>query len=94
MPASERDALLASPLDTLVSTSLVAHCGDPCCPPSRPIPVSDVMRARGNRPLAHVLGGLFCTACGSPARAVSLRADCPGGWIIQPVVVPEHLTCQ
>jgi hypothetical protein len=90
VPASERDALLASPLNTLITTALVAHCGDPCCPPPRPIPVADVLRARGNRPLAHVLGGLFCTACGSPAQVVSLRADCPGGWIIQPVVVAEQ----
>jgi hypothetical protein len=57
--------------------------------------MADVLEARGNRPLSHVLSGLFCTACGSPARAVSLRADCPGGWIVQPVVVPtEQLTCQ
>ena len=87
--------MLASPLSTLLETALVAHCGDPYCPPPRPIPVVDVLQARGNRPLSHVLSGLFCTACGSPARAVSLRADCPGGWIVQPVVVPmEHAACQ
>jgi hypothetical protein len=90
VPASEREALLASPLDTLLKTSLIAHCGALGCPPPRPIPVADVMASRGNRPLSAVLHGLFCTACGSPAQAVSLRAECQGGWILQPVVVPQE----
>jgi hypothetical protein len=95
VPASEREALLASPLDTLLKTSLIAHCGVIGCPPPRPIPVADVMAAKGNRPLGHVLGGLFCTACGTAARSISLRAECQGGWIVQPVVVPMGVpVCQ
>jgi hypothetical protein len=95
VPASEREALLASPLGTLLKTSLIAHCGALECPPPRPIPVADVMAASGNKPLAHVLDGLFCTACGTVARSISLRADCQGGWIVQPVVVPQEvLACQ
>ncbi|MBO1078155.1 hypothetical protein [Roseomonas haemaphysalidis] len=83
-----RHHLLRAPLADLRSLTLIAHCGDPDCPPPRPIPVGDVMEARGNRALSNVVGGLHCTACGRAAQTVSLREDCPDGWILQPVVLP------
>lgn len=85
---ARRRRLPSTRLSRLRGLAVIAHCGDPDCPAPRAIPMGDVLAARGDVPLAEVLGGFRCTACGRGAQAVSLRQDCPGGWIVQPVASP------
>jgi hypothetical protein len=89
--ALDQPALLSTPLEQFARLAFVAHCGDPACPATRPIPVSDVNAAKGNAALADVLTGFRCTTCSGEAQSVSLRQKGYGGWIIQPVMTPRTL---
>jgi hypothetical protein len=48
-------------------------------------------RPCGHAALEDVRTGFHCIACSSEARSVSLLQKCYGGWIIQPVLAPDHV---
>jgi hypothetical protein len=83
--ALPRGGVLASPISLWAAWSVRFRCGDPCCPPVRPMPVAELLAARGDLSVRAMAGTLRCSVCGQAAADVSLRRACPGGEVIQPV---------
>ena len=76
---------LNSPISRWDGWAVRFRCGDPCCPPIRPLAVAELLAARGDVTVRAMAASLRCSVCGQAAAAVSLRRSCAGGEIIQPV---------
>jgi hypothetical protein len=86
-----RESLLEVSLSGLVGWDIAARCLDPCCPPNRPIPVQEILLAQGDRPVAHSLPRLRCSACGGPAAEMTLRRNLPGGTVSRALLTRPSL---
>jgi hypothetical protein len=77
---------LDSPLARWTGWQIRTRCADPCCPPNRLIPVSDVVEARDTVTVRTMARQMRCCVCGRPAHNVAPLQSKAGAQIIQPVM--------
>ena len=81
----DREAALQTRLRDWRGWQIRARCGEGPCPANRPVPVEEMLDARGDVALHEMAALLRCSACGGASGQVALLRCSRAGQVILPL---------